>query len=166
MIDLGWLIWLVVVGAILLVLGLFLIFCNMLDGFALAIAASGGIFIAVACAVVLVIGISAARGRDLDGRFAGGPLHEWFEGLRSGKGPCCSDADGYAISDAEWEATKDGHYRVRIQNKAKPGDPYEWIEVPDDAVITEPNRSGRTMVWPVYGVPEAHIRCFMPGSMI
>jgi hypothetical protein len=24
----------------------------------------------------------------------------------------------------------------------------EWIDVPDDAVINEPNRAGRTMVWP------------------
>ncbi|MBH5403031.1 hypothetical protein HZZ13_35335 [Bradyrhizobium sp. CNPSo 4010] len=25
-----------------------------------------------------------------------------------------------------------------------------WVEVPDDSVITEPNRAGRTMVWPYY----------------
>jgi hypothetical protein len=30
---------------------------------------------------------------------------------------------------------------------------------PDDAVITEPNRAGRTMVWPMW------VRCFLPGSM-
>jgi hypothetical protein len=38
----------------------------------------------------------------------------------------------------------------------------EWIDVPDDAVINEPNRAGRTMVcrgrW-------ALNHCFMPGSM-
>ena len=27
----------------------------------------------------------------------------------------------------------------------------EWIDVPDEAVITEPNRIGRTMVWPIRG---------------
>jgi len=42
--------------------------------------------------------------------------------------------------------------------------------VPDDAVITEPNRAGRTMVWPYTAVrgtdpPRTEIRCFMPGSM-
>ncbi len=40
-------------------------------------------------------------------------LKAWFDGLRSGKGPCCSDADGSAISDSDWES-KDGHYRVRV----------------------------------------------------
>ncbi len=31
-------------------------------------------------------------------------LKAWFESLKSGKGPCCSDADGTAISDADWES--------------------------------------------------------------
>ena len=40
-----------------------------------------------------------------------------------------------------------------------------WVGVPDDAVITEPNEAGRTMVWPVYGGhPNVWIRCFMPSS--
>ena len=42
----------------------------------------------------------------------------------------------------------------------------EWVEVPDEAVITEPNRAGRTMVWPVKTAFGVSIRCFMPGSMI
>jgi hypothetical protein len=88
-------------------------------------------------------------------------LNRWFDSLKSGKGPCCSDADGYAVSDPDWES-KRGHYRVRIEG--------EWWDVPDDAVITEPNRAGRTMVWPIYnrglgGVLSVTIRCFMPGSM-
>lgn len=104
--------------------------------------------------------------RDVDGRFAASPLKPWFDSLRSGKGPCCSDADGYAISDVDWES-KGGHYRVRI-----PRANYEpldkemiWLDVPDDAVITEPNRAGRTMVWPIWGYQGPSIRCFMPGSM-
>jgi hypothetical protein len=27
-----------------------------------------------------------------------------------------------------------------------------WHDVPDDAVITVPNRAGKTMVWPMWGV--------------
>jgi hypothetical protein len=34
-----------------------------------------------------------------------------------------------------------------------------------DAVITEPNRYGRTLVWPIKGSIGTTIRCFMPGSM-
>jgi len=99
--------------------------------------------------------------RDLDGRYANSPLRSWFDGLRSGKGPCCSDADGRALSDVDWEA-RDSHYRVRIEG--------QWWDVPDEAVIKEPNRAGRTMVWPVYyrdldNLLRVEVRCFMPGSM-
>jgi hypothetical protein len=113
----------------------------------------------IACAVLLIVLASpSSKARDVDGRYAAQnlELHQWFEGLRSGKGPCCSDADGSAVSDVDWE-TKDGHYRVRIDG--------EWVDVPDEAVITEPNRIGRAMVWPIRGYLGLSIRCFMPGSM-
>ncbi len=102
-----------------------------------------------------------ALARDLDGRYANSPLKGWFESLHSSKGACCSDADGTALADVDWES-KDGHYRVRIHD--------QWWDVPDEAVIKEPNRVGRTMVWPIYywavGAPlRLEIRCFMPGSM-
>jgi hypothetical protein len=89
-------------------------------------------------------------------------LNSWFEGLKSGKGPCCSGADGTALSDADWEV-RDGHYRVRIQR--------QWWDVPEQAVIKEPNRAGRTMDWPFHdwtlGKPlRIDIRCFMPGAMM
>ena len=85
-------------------------------------------------------------------------LNNWFDHLASGKGLCCSNADGTALSDVDWE-TKNGHYRVRLEG--------QWIEVEDSAVIKEPNRAGRTMVWPFRTVNgEVMIRCFMPGSMI
>ena len=88
-------------------------------------------------------------------------LNSWFEGLKSGKGPCCSGADGTALSDADWEV-RDGHYRVRIHR--------QWWDVPEQAVIKEPNRANQTMVWPAYewtvGKPlRIDIRCFMPGAM-
>jgi hypothetical protein len=60
------------------------------------------------------------------------------------------------LLDPDWES-KSGHYRVRVAN--------EWIDVPDDAVITEPNRAGRTMVWPIKGTLGTSIRCFVLGSM-
>jgi hypothetical protein len=105
--------------------------------------------------IIAALLAGAVQARD-DGRYMQSPLKPWFDSLRSGKGPCCSDADGFALSDPDWES-KNGHYRVRIDN--------EWIDVPDDAVITEPNRVGRTMVWPINGSLGISIRCFMPGSM-
>jgi len=110
--------------------------------------------------ILMLISAASAAARD-DGRYAQSPLKPWFDSLRSGKGPCCSDADGTALSDVDWEV-KDGHYRVRIEN--------QWWDVPDEAVITEPNRAGRTMVWPMYvrgmgALIRIDIRCFLPGSM-
>ena len=89
-------------------------------------------------------------------------LNGWFNGLHNGiGGQCCSNMDGKVVLDADWDS-KDGHYRVRIDG--------EWIDVPDDAVIKEPNLYGPTVVWPkpssFYG---AHVKttilCFLPGSM-
>jgi hypothetical protein len=64
-------------------------------------------------------------------------LNSWFDNLRSSKGLCCSFADGFAVSDVDWES-KGGHLRVRLEDN--------WIDVPNDALITEPNRVERTMV--------------------
>jgi hypothetical protein len=116
----------------------------------------------ITCAVLLALAGQFSHARDR-GQFANSSpeLKAWFDGLRSGKGPCCSDADGTAISDADWES-RGGHYRVHIPNNS--GE-MEWIDVPDEAVITEPNRVGRTMVWPIRGYLGITIRCFMPGSM-
>jgi hypothetical protein len=85
-----------------------------------------------------------AVGRDLDGRYKSSPLHDWFEQLASGRGLCCSFADGYAIQDADWQS-KDGHYHVRVPKVANSQD-IIWVDVPDEAVITEPNKAGRTRV--------------------
>jgi len=109
---------------------------------------------------------SPALGRDLDGHLKDSPLHDWFEHPESGKGLCCSFADGYVVEDADWQTTADGkHYRVRVPLSV--GDnQMKWVDVPDEAVIIEPNRVGRTMVWPLYDNGSISIRCFMPGSMI
>jgi hypothetical protein len=117
--------------------------------------------------VALAAPIGHARDR---GQFANtnADLKAWFDGLRSGKGPCCSDADGSALSDTDWDS-KDGHYRVRLPRYGSglEGQPQElvWVDVPEEAVISEPNRVGRTMVWPIYGYMGVTVRCFMPGSM-
>ena len=108
---------------------------------------------------VMLLGLASQPGHTRDrGQFGNvnPELKAWFDSLKSGKGPCCSDADGTAINDADWESAR-GHYRVRIEG--------EWVDVPDEAVVTEPNRVGRTMVWPIRGYLGLTIRCFMPGSM-
>ncbi len=49
----------------------------------------------------------SATARDLDGRYADSPLHDWFNHLASGRGLCCSMADGEAVADLDWESRKD-----------------------------------------------------------
>jgi hypothetical protein len=110
----------------------------------------------LALGIITALLIGNVKARDLDGRYDYSPLKAWFDQLASGKGRCCSIADGKAVADADWDS-KDGHYRVRLSG--------EWMDVPDDAVIMEPNRAGRTMVWPLDQADGLGIRCFMPGSM-
>jgi hypothetical protein len=116
-----------------------------------------GVALTTMVAALLLASLQLGQARDR-GQYANSnpELRAWFEGLKSGKGPCCSDADGSAVSDVDWESSG-GHYRVRLEG--------EWIVVPDDAVITTPNRVGRTMVWPMYLDGKPVVRCFMPGSM-
>jgi hypothetical protein len=93
-------------------------------------------------------------------------LDEWFKGLQSEKGMCCSYVDGQTVEDADWES-HDGHYLVRLPRE-KNGGEMIWVEVPDEAVIKEPNLYGRTVVWPLYnrGINHPFIRCFIVGTMI
>jgi hypothetical protein len=92
-------------------------------------------------------------------------LNKWFESLKSGKGPCCDGSDAVHVADPDWEA-KNGHYRVRIDVSTETGKvDMEWIDVPDEAVITEPNLSGHTLVWPLRSYLGVTVRCFMPGTM-
>ena len=105
--------------------------------------------------LVLVVEVNPASARD-GGQFVGSPLKTWFDKLASGKGLCCSFADGISVQDVDWD-TKDGHYRVFL-NK-------QWVVVPDVAIVTEPNRFGPAIVWPyqdMNGVTQ--IRCFIPGG--
>ena len=105
------------------------------------------------CLTVVVPNHSYARD---DGRFANSPLKPWFDRLASGKGLCCSFADGFSVQDVDWD-TQDGHYRVRMYG--------QWLVVPDDAVVTEPNRFGPAVVWHYNDRNgNTQIRCFMPGA--
>ena len=77
----------------------------------------------------------------LDGRYANSPLKQWFDSLASGKGPCCSDADGSAVSDVDWES-KGG----RITAFALKASGTRFQRMPSSPSRTG---SGRTMVWPI-----------------
>ena|ERR1700686_2063725 len=46
--------------------------------------------------ILVSVLIGTVQARD-DGRYSQSPLKPWFDNLRSGKGPCCSDADGFLL---------------------------------------------------------------------
>jgi hypothetical protein len=121
--------------------------------------------------VIVFLSMMPAWATDPGGKYAQADpkMHEWFENLRSGKGPCCSDADGFVVQDVDWVSVNDPskpnvHFRVRIPNRQKVGDPMEWFDVPDEAVLTQPNLYGKTMVWPMFGYAGVIIRCFILGA--
>lgn len=91
-----------------------------------------------------------------NGQYANSPLKAWFDRLASGKGLCCSFADGVSVENVDWD-TQEGRYRVRIRG--------QWFVVPDSAVVTEPNKFGPAVVWPYQDADgTTQIRCFLPGA--
>jgi hypothetical protein len=73
-----------------------------------------------------------------------------------GSGHCCQKSEAKALDDSDWD-TKDSHYRARLNG--------DWYDVPDNAVVKEPNLVGQALVW-VYAYGGAlTIRCFLPGTM-
>jgi hypothetical protein len=113
------------------------------------------VLLAAVALCMFAIATNTVSARD-DGRYANEPLHAWFDQLASGKGLCCSFADGVKVEDVDWD-TQDGRYRVRLHG--------EWIFVPESALVTEPNRFGPAVVWPYMDADGAtQIRCFLPGA--
>ena len=78
-----------------------------------------------------------------DGRFANSPLKPWFDRLASGKGLCCSFADGFSVQDVDWETIV---YEFM-------GNGLSCLTTP---VVTEPDRFGPTVVWPITTATATH----------
>lgn len=112
---------------------------------------------------VFLLGLSsAATARDFGQYQNVDPAtRQWF---RSQKNPktgilCCSEADGtYAEEDI-----RDGNYWVRFEAR---GQTIDWMEVPDDTVIRDPNKNGAPVVWWWYEKGQIKIRCYSPGAGI
>lgn len=104
----------------------------------------------------VIHGVAVAMDMDGSRQKRDPVLHEWFDKLASGKGLCCSFTDGRTIEDPDIDMNG-AHYKVRIDGA--------WIDVPDDAIVTEPNKFGRPVVWPYFDINSVlRIRCFLPGS--
>jgi hypothetical protein len=111
--------------------------------------------------IVLALAISQAYPHDKERP----DLDDWFNHLQSRKGLCCHDHDGTPLHDLDWDM-KNGHYRVRLDVSKEAGKiDMQWIEVPEEAIVTEPNKAGHAMVWYYNGYNGLVVRCFMPGSL-
>ena len=109
---------------------------------------------------------------------------DWMEHLQSHKGLCCTQNEGSTVKDVDWTVIDQassgltceitpieaahpevppGRYCVRIEGT--------WWNVPNAAVIEEPNKYGPATVWPIWGAHQGGpkrvdgIRCFMPGAL-
>lgn len=102
--------------------------------------------------ILLILFVGPARGHD-----HGRVLSPWYQQLKSGKGPCCDGSDYNHVADVDWKRDG-GHYQVRLEG--------QWVDVPDEAVLTGPNLDGRTLVWPTWSNGLRAIRCFLPGVMM
>ena len=110
---------------------------------------------AAGAAMLCYMAISPAEAHD-----ASHPeLDGWYKKLESGKGPCCDGSDSAHVEPSDWETQNRprSHYKVRLDGV--------WADVPDEAVVTGPNRDGRTLVW-YYdswtghsGIPVKIIKC-------
>jgi len=121
-------------------------------------------------AVVLMVWAAAVLAHDHNRA----DLSKWFEKLQDRKGDlCCDGSEAMHLAQVDWEINGN-RYRVRVPTtpggfqRAMAGAANvetEWVYVPDEAVIDEPNRANVTLVWPLYGPMGVSVRCFMPGTM-
>jgi hypothetical protein len=110
--------------------------------------------------LLALFGGDLAYPRDLDGHYAAQnpELHQWFDSLANQhRELCCSFADGRTVEDPDVDDTS-GHYRVRVDG--------EWLDVPDSALVTVPNKFGQAVVWQFkdHATGKTIVRCFIPGS--
>jgi hypothetical protein len=127
------------------------------------------IIVAVIALAIGLHGIRRAHSREAyPGQYAqyDPETRQWFRNQHSPKNGvnCCSDADGtYAQEDI-----RDGHYWTRFTTHriGNPDMDSGWMQVPDDTVLTSPNRNGAAVVWYYYENYVLKIRCFAAGAKL
>lgn len=108
--------------------------------------------------VITIVMTLAALARD-NGQYTNilPEVRDWANGLTNKlRQNCCSTADGLP-AEIEYD-TLGGHYRVFLEG--------EWMDVPEEAVLTGPNKAGFAMVWVWRDNGKLKIRCFIPGQEI
>jgi hypothetical protein len=127
------------------------------------------IVVAVITIAIGFHGIRRAHSREAyPGQYAqySPEIKKWFNEQVSPKTGvhCCSTSDG---TYAE-EEIRDGHYWTRFTTHriGNPDMDSGWMQVPDDTVLTSPNRNGAAVVWYYYENYVLKIRCFAAGAKL
>lgn len=131
-----------------------------------------GLAVAVMMLTLLLLGLAYATWRPEMAQEFTPEERTWFNRQQVPAGPnkgtlCCNTADGTFAQ----EDIRNGHYWTRYHYRyysgvgvAQEGDT-DWVEVPDNTVIHEPNRHGSPAVWYHFvGGPTPVIRCYSPGA--
>ena len=67
-----------------------------------------------------------------------------------------------SVTERSWRRHKLLNTRLLWLEQGENG---EWIVVPNNAVVSEPNKFGPAVVWPYMGTDgQTQIRCFLPGT--
>lgn len=116
---------------------------------------AGYLILFICCLVVLLFALSAFFGRAQAHDHEHPAMNEWLKSLHAkNKTWCCDGNDTDAIED--WE-TKGDHFRVKFRG--------QWFDVPDEAIVDAPNKSGGALLWMNKGYSGFSVRCFMPGTL-
>ena len=127
-----------------------------------------GADIIIAIAIVIAIGLTTkahARWKEEYAQMYAPDERRWFNNQVVPGGPmkggsCCSIADGeYAEEDIRCDQNE-CHYWTRFSEHP------DWIMVPDELVITTPNKHGKPTVWwgKDSGNGQVFIRCYAVGA--
>lgn len=118
-----------------------------------------------ACVVLLLAAIwaTAALSHTHDWAQLTPQQRQWFQQQRQPgtKAICCSEPDIGHDAETVEDDIRDGHYWVR-----SPTTNGEWVPVPDDKVLTDPNKFGRAVVWWRWLDGRPVVFCFSPGAGI
>lgn len=131
----------IILPALLIMLGLFILTQEKESKFGLALVIIGVVFL-----------IKPAFGHDM----AHPERNKYLMSLHSKDGTwCCNGDDVTYLNGSDWETGK--RYRVRVDG--------QWLDVPDGAVVETPNKLGSALVWVSKGYSGTAVRCFAPGSL-
>lgn len=84
-------------------------------------------------------------------------MQKWFREQRNPvtKQPCCDEGDGEEVE----EDIRNGEYWVRSRKSGG-----QWVRVPEEYVIKEPNKWGQPVAWFRYENGQPWVYCYAPGA--